>query len=110
MLLHLSRNRLHIRNSVLPVLNLYRNRKLERDFWGLLQGVDFRHEVVLEDLGNALEERHVYGFTLENIVHVLPMAPQSARELAYAQARNRQIFLYPFASVNFHFVSIIING
>ena len=64
---------------------------------------------MLEDLGNALEEYHIDGFTLEDVVNVLPMAVQPARELAYAQTRNRQIFLYSFASVYVHFVSIIIG-
>ena len=64
---------------------------------------------MLENLGNALEEGHVNGFPLENVVNVLPMAVKPARELAYAQACIRQIFLYPFACVYVHF-SAFLNG
>jgi hypothetical protein len=94
--------RLYVRNFVLSILYFNRDSKLKRDFGGLLWGVDFRHKIMLENFRNALEEGHVYGFTLEDIVNVLPMAIQPARKLAHAQTCIRQMFFYPFASVYIH--------
>ena len=103
MLLHASMYRLYVSNFVLAILDFYRNSKFERNFGGLFCAIHFRHEIVSKDFGNALEECYVNGFAFEDVVNVLPVAVQPARELAYAQACNRQMFFYPFASVYVHF-------
>ena len=86
--------RLYINDAILPIFYFNSDSKLKRDFGGLLWGVDFRYEIMLENLGNALEEYHIYGFPLEDVINVLPMTIQPARKLAYAQTRDYQIFFH----------------